>query len=371
MSQRIPSEIWQEIFKHLEEGSDLKSCSLVCRSWYLNALELLWDDSRIFLESFTLSSFLLYLGQNPDFAQKVKNVEFDNQVLSPNDPEKVSTAFIKVLTICSNLENLNIVLTSKPYYVLTRLLDQNDSTTNTGNLLPRLKRLYIMNSEEEDTTFGHSSLDNNQFDTLCASVWWKWRKTLTGLYVYNSNNSFKGFDQFGGLYQYLPNFPNLQHLRCLQMFTDTSMDIDLPLLIRSNKKLEIVELDGDCRLITAGETTKSVGSMDSRRVMKIIDMGESKSMDLGTLLYIVEELVVDEELTIQSTTIPDDDEAATDIICKSNENPNAVFKQLNDYRKTIKGWVRVGLKCGDLSFHYPPKSSENDDKEEASTRQNR
>lgn len=81
MAEKIPGEIWQDIINLVKEGNDIKSCSLVCRSWYAIASEILWNKKPALLQPSKVSSLMVYLDENPEFAGKIKYLGYDGTCL--------------------------------------------------------------------------------------------------------------------------------------------------------------------------------------------------------------------------------------------------------------------------------------------------
>lgn len=116
-------------------------------------------------------------------------------------------------------------------------------------------------------------------------------------------------------------------------------------------------MDAQCKFITEYNTaflSPLCLNGNRKRSMKSIVALNLQSMDLKTLEYMVDNLTIVEEFFIRPNTFPYDEYAAADVICRANENPNAVFSKLEDYCKNNK-WSRVGLKCGKFKFYYPQK----------------
>lgn len=166
--------------------------------------------------------------------------------------------------------------------------------------MPHLTRLHI-EDDNNSTIYGPQYVDN-QLINLCAFAWLKFRNTLTELDLTYLNNDFGRLKRFGGLYQYLLRFPNLQHLNLYpEIFNRELMDVDLPLLIRSNKKLEILRVHGEYKFTTTDDTKRSIETTDRRRAMKMIGVYSLKVMDVATLSFNVEEVTIG-DLTFKPDT---------------------------------------------------------------------
>lgn len=176
------------------------------------------------------------------------------------------------------------------------------------------------------------------------------------------NERFKELDHFGGFYQYISQFPNLQQLNFQQesipnpFFRKPPILVDfyLPLLIENNKNLDTIRVDGICQFITACDTTRLAANLNvaNRRSMKLIGIRCLKTMDLATLMFIKDKLDIETLPTLAEMEY-NDDSGLTEIICKFDEDPNTVFKQLDNNRQNLKGWICVGLKYGNSTFYHP------------------
>lgn len=96
--------------------------------------------------------------------------------------------------------------------------------------------------------------------------------------------------------------------------------------------------------------------VDGCRVRKKLTVWNSKIIDFGTLVFIVNNLTIDQTFTTLPAFIFD---WYATVLFKSTENTNALFKQLGDYCKKIKGCVCIALKCGEHTFYYSSNPEEN------------
>lgn len=202
MSQKVPCEAWQKILMHIEKGSALKTCSLVCRSWYSIASEVLWNKKFVILDCNGLHHFPKHLSQ---VAQEVKKLQIktaDLKLYERND--MVTGNFIHVLTECNKLENLTITLCDKSSISII-----NNFACLKEGVLPCLKRLHFLD-EKIFATYGPQYIDD-PFASLCVPLWLKFSNILTELDLTYLDNTF-ALKQYGRLYHYLLNFSNLQHL---------------------------------------------------------------------------------------------------------------------------------------------------------------
>lgn len=204
------------------------------RSWNSIASELLWKKSRVFLQPARISTFLNSLADGPGFAQTIKNLKLDAPSFPSYDPDILALDFIKILNKCSKLERIKIVVRSNIYQL----------SHQRGDVVPRLKRLHIQDKGNA-TVFGRQYVTGQFTTILCTSVWIIFSNTLTELDFTYLDNKFEGLNRFGGLCQYLSNFPNLKQLHCYpEIFNQEWMNTDLPLLLRSSKKLDTLTVSG-------------------------------------------------------------------------------------------------------------------------------
>lgn len=239
-------------------------------------------------------------------------------------------------------------------------------------LLPNVQILFIRigddyngESEEEE----ENEVPIVPLDDYYASICFRFRGTLTRLDL-KINNNFRQLERYGEFYQYLSLFPKLQDLNCTQEATidvfmgfnePSVMDIHTPMLLQSNKNLDSIFIDGACQFITI--TTDANMSTDSSyddnnnkcRKMESIAVVNLLAMDTGTMAYITKRLTLQEFKTRPFTVPGYNPYATTDIICKPNENSQAVMDQFEKYIKNTVKRAGVALKYGDYTFYHPLK----------------
>lgn len=207
--------------------------------------------------------------------------------------------------LCSNLEILDIMLPPENPQNILKCLNEPDFLKGDKKLLPVVKRLSISIGVRYGDGTGEETYTNfHHLDYYYASICFRFRSTLTRLDLNSINTKFQELERFGGFYHYLSQFPNLQELNWRQ---ETTLDvlfrmnptlvtnIDIPLLVESNKNLNDTFFDGACRFVTTTNEIISVDSTDGdniRRIMDHIGVMNLKSIDTGNMVYIAEKLII-------------------------------------------------------------------------------
>lgn len=140
----LPPEIWEQVMNRLEVGSDIKSCSLVCRLRYPFTSEVLFKEKKVILRYADLNNFFsMCSNPNADFCRKVKKMEYKYMTMGGRMAVNLHS-FIMVLNICKGLEYIIIDSWSNTIPLLHALNNPGDFLdVDSVNFLPHLQRLVV------------------------------------------------------------------------------------------------------------------------------------------------------------------------------------------------------------------------------------
>lgn len=165
-----PFEILKQTFQHLlhkerrifgqplNVKSDIKTCTLVCKSWNKVATEIFWEKIvTVTLRENKFGRFLSYLSCNPAFALKVKRIQLYTAYMEPTDVP----GFKSIMTCCQHLTYLHV-----------------DSHYRSADYLQALNCPEIQLSHLEESHSFYAQYPDFPAIDLKVSVYYKFRKKL-------------------------------------------------------------------------------------------------------------------------------------------------------------------------------------------------
>jgi hypothetical protein len=258
----LPTEIWKEVFNCLSNKNDLKSCLLVCKSWYFISRSFFSDDIRIQLKDIYFGKLYKDLSTYPALAEKVSAITLTDASTGLSD----ATLFRSLLNLCTNLRELLFDITD--IYEYLKILNRREAS------LPSIQKIHVIRLCECSPAVRRFHLWVN----------YRFRETITSIEIMDveDNGALKNY---GGLLAFASQFP---HLTCLkaQSLTEHNLEVDLTALLASNKKIETLKLYGVGKLNnTLKDSDLSPGDVEYSSLTKL-KLAASK-ININTLKYIV------------------------------------------------------------------------------------
>jgi hypothetical protein len=258
----LPTEIWKEVFNCLSNKNDLKSCLLVCKSWYFISRSFFSDDIRIQLKDIYFGKLYKDLSTYPALAEKVSAITLTDASTGLSD----ATLFRSLLNLCTNLRELLFDITD--IYEYLKILNRREAS------LPSIQKIHVIRLCECSPAVRRFHLWVN----------YRFRETITSIEIMDveDNGALKNY---GGLLAFASQFP---HLTCLkaQSLTEHNLEVDLTALLASNKKIETLKLYGVGKLNnTLKDSDLSPVDVEYSSLTKL-KLAASK-ININTLKYIV------------------------------------------------------------------------------------
>jgi hypothetical protein len=159
------------------------------------AIPFIREDNKKFLpDPNAFKNFVVYHYNLYNFGSNVKIIDYITTTVYENEVDM----FKLMIDTCPNLTKL-IIVSRMPESVL-RVLDYCEEV----NPLPFLQELSLI----------HRSMINDLFESLYASVIFKFHSTLKRLSLSFTEESEDAAASYGDLYQYTSQFTNLKELYC-------------------------------------------------------------------------------------------------------------------------------------------------------------
>jgi hypothetical protein len=218
----LPTEIWKEVFKCLENKNDLKNCLLVCKAWYLVSRSFFSDAICIRLNDIYFSKLHADLTEYPALAEKVTAITLTYASSGDGD----ATLFRSLLNLCPNLCELSFDISD--IYEYLKALNKREAC------LPSIQKIQIRNLCECSPAVRRFHLWVNH----------RFRATITSVEILDveDNGALK---DYGGLLAFATKFPRLTYLKAqCNTLIEKSLQVDLTALLATNKKLETLKLYG-------------------------------------------------------------------------------------------------------------------------------
>jgi hypothetical protein len=258
----LPTEIWKEVFKCLNNKNDLKICLLICKSWYFISRSFFSDDIRIQLNDIYFDEIYKDLSTYPALAEKVSAITLTNASTGHSD----ATLFRSLLNLCSNLREVLFDITD--IYEYLKILNRREAS------LPSIQKIHVI------------MLCECSLAVLGFHLWvnYRFRKTITSIEIMDVEDN-SALKNYGGLLAFASQFPHLTYLKA-QSLTERNLEVDLTALLATNKKIETLKLYGVGKLNnTLKDSDLSPGDVEYSSLNKL--KLDASKININTLKYIV------------------------------------------------------------------------------------
>lgn len=286
----LPYEILKLIFEDLEQKEDLKACLLVCKSWNNVAQEYFNRDISIKLNIPKLPKLLDDIHY---FALKVKSIELTCLSYKEKEEGLYLSMWRDILIISSNLNSLYVFFWEDTQEYL-RILESSEVNLN------KIQKIttHITDYHPPDS------------QKLYLRIQIRYCKLVTSLHIYEYGIDYI-LIEYGGLPQFISNFPNLIRLEVegIDMY-DSGMSLDMRQLLESAPLLQELKLDrikeitGDFEDSYASQSIKALNLKEihletGKMNIKLLRFILSQAKNIGSVSILITRLESYEMLSFE------------------------------------------------------------------------